>query len=348
MTRIPLLCVLAAVAWTAVPARAESPANKLDARQAVERSLPFLEKEGLAWMQNRKCVACHHAAFMLWSHREAQVHGVVVEQAKFDAWREQALTLHLGNQKNFEKNKTGGVETAHLLLGGVLPASEDEKAVATRQTFAALLLNAQREDGHWNYEGQGQKRPANEANETTTLWAALALTALEKTDEAALKGRQQALAWAKKNTTGEGNEAAALRLLIEAKFGDAAKAKELAKALAARQNTDGGWSWSKEFPSDSFATGQSLYALAKAGVPSDDPALQKAVKYLLEAQRPDGSWYAPSKKPEKKDNPIAVYWGTAWATIGLAQTLPPVKTTNASPLAAWRFLLSHKRLKGIR
>jgi hypothetical protein len=94
------------------------------------------------------------------------------------------------------------------------------------------------------------------------------------------------------------------------------------KELSSRQNPDGSWSWGKGFPGDPYATGQSLYALGRAGVKNDDPVVQRAWKYLLERQRPDGSWYAPTKKPENKDNPVAPYWASAWATIGLVRTLP--------------------------
>ena len=323
MSRTSLLLVVCAASLApAVPVRAEPPATKRDARQALEKSLPFLEKEGLAWMNDKKCIACHHGAFLLWSHHEARARGLAVDAKKLDAWSDQAVKLYLTNQQTNEKNKTGAVEAMNLLLGHVVSPAADEKTAATRKTLAGLLLNAQRDDGHWNYEGQGQQRPAAEANETTTMWALLALAWLGPKDAAYAKASTQALAWTQKNTTGQGNEAAVLRLLIEVQFGDAAKVKELTKELAARQNADGGWNWSKDFKSDSFATGQSLYALVRAGVVLDDPGIQKAVQYLIDTQRADGSWYAPSKKPGNKDNPIAVYWGSAWATIGLAQTLP--------------------------
>jgi hypothetical protein len=58
------------------------------------------------------------------------------------------------------------------------------------------------------------------------------------------------------------------------------------------------------------------------GLGGEDPAVRRAWKFLLQTQRADGSWYAPTKKPNAKDNPIAAYWGSAWATIGLLHTLP--------------------------
>jgi hypothetical protein len=78
----------------------------------------------------------------------------------------------------------------------------------------------------------------------------------------------------------------------------------------------------KERPSEAFATGQSLYALGRAGVDGKDAAFQRAWAFLAATQKPGGSWQLPSRKPNVKDNPIAVYWGTAWATIGLARTVP--------------------------
>lgn len=72
---LPLLLLAAAVpvaAQDAKPAAQARPETE-KVRAAAERGLVFLEKEGLAWMQDRKCISCHHGPFMLWSHREALV-----------------------------------------------------------------------------------------------------------------------------------------------------------------------------------------------------------------------------------------------------------------------------------
>src|SRR5262249_4476458 len=151
----------------------------------------------------------------------------------------------------------------------------DARAAGRLKDVSALLFNAQKPEGHWKYEGQGIKRPDPESDEATTLWAVLALPTSAPTDAAAMKAREQALGWVKKQPTGAGNEAAVARLLLAAQLNDAEAVKARSKDLLARQNADGGWSWMKGVPSDAFATGQSLYALAVAGRSVDEPAIHR-------------------------------------------------------------------------
>jgi hypothetical protein len=107
----------------------------------------------------------------------------------------------------------------------------------------------------------------------------------------------------------------------------------LAKAILAKQRSDGGWSQTDHLSSDAYATGQSLFALAEAGgVKPEAPAFKKAVAYLLATQRADGSWYVKSRAPKfqpffdggfpyEHDQWISSM-GTGWATAALALALP--------------------------
>lgn len=52
-------------------ASSESPIGVPQIRQAIENSLPFLEKDGLEW-ETKKCVSCHHGPWMMWSGYEAK------------------------------------------------------------------------------------------------------------------------------------------------------------------------------------------------------------------------------------------------------------------------------------
>ena len=114
--------------------------------------------------------------------------------------------------------------------------------------------------------------------------------------------------------------------------------KQLATAILAEQQADGGWRQREGLGSDAYATGESLYALAKAGgVAPWDPAYQKGVRFLLTTQRAsDGSWRVESRTPKFQtffqggfpyvgDQWISS-WATGWATMALAQAIEaPVK-----------------------
>ncbi|MFN0197209.1 MAG: hypothetical protein ACKVT0_10725, partial [Planctomycetaceae bacterium] len=89
------------------------------------------------------------------------------------------------------------------------------------------------------------------------------------------------------------------------------------------------WSQTTEMDSDPYATGQTLYTLAVAGVASDHPAIQKAWSYLLKTQKAEGFWpmtsrpMADGKEAAKNLDPIT-YAGTSWAVLGLLRSSPVV------------------------
>ena len=74
---LTLFCLCSMIA--AVQADDPAPVSDTAVRDAVSRSLPFLEKEGVAWMKDRRCMSCHHVPFLLWSHRSAQAQGFSVD-----------------------------------------------------------------------------------------------------------------------------------------------------------------------------------------------------------------------------------------------------------------------------
>ena len=78
-------------------------------------------------------------------------------------------------------------------------------------------------------------------------------------------------------------------------------------------------------PSDAWATGQTLYALAHAGAQRDEPVITRAREFLLKSQRDDGSWpmtsrpAKPSGEGSKSLIPITGA-GSAWAVLGLVKS----------------------------
>ena len=119
-------------------------------------------------------------------------------------------------------------------------------------------------------------------------------------------------------------------------WADAAPAsiERAARALAATQRSDGGWSQLPAMGSDAYATGQTLYALNAAGkLPATDPIYQKGIGYLLRTQAADGSWHVKSRSiwfqpyfesgfPYGTDQWISAA-GTSWAVMALSLTAEP-------------------------
>ena len=85
---------------------------------------------------------------------------------------------------------------------------------------------------------------------------------------------------------------------------------------------------------DSYATGQALFALNAAGrMPATDPVYQKGVRYLLRTQADDGSWHVKSRSiwvqpyfdsgfPYSHDQWISAA-GAAYATMAIAAAVEP-------------------------
>jgi hypothetical protein len=96
------------------------------------------------------------------------------------------------------------------------------------------------------------------------------------------------------------NDAAAMQILgLHWAGSSTARISALGKALVGTQHADGGWSQNRNLFSDAYATGQSLYALKEAGIlTASDPAYQKGVKFLMDTQWEDGSWYVRSRSPK--------------------------------------------------
>ena len=123
---------------------------------------------------------------------------------------------------------------------------------------------------------------------------------------AAKAGLEKMRAYLKKNPPTEAHHRATLlwagTLGIGGLQTDDEKKQTVAELLK-KQQADGGWNLPAMGPytkrKDGYATGFTLYVLRQAGVKSDDPAIQKGVKWLLENQRESGRWFTRSVKADK-------------------------------------------------
>jgi hypothetical protein len=304
-----------------------------DARTAVQRALGFLEKDGAWWMAGGKgvpggggCVSCHQVPFGIWAHREAQRAGVRFDRAGVDQLEKDAHAFYIERPRKAEP-----VPVSQLMLARELPTDTKDGAGPRWTASQRRLIDDQQDDGRWESAGQfsSQKRPEAESDAVATMWILVAFGSFEGLDPAVAASRDRAHAWVKKSPPGVSNEWLATRLLVERRLGDPKTAQALLDRLLREQHPDGGWSWLAKDPSNAFSTGQTLYALAGAGLDHRHPAVRRGIGYLLHTQAADGTWITPSRLTSNKGEEggkieyIYKYWGTAWAVIGLARTLAP-------------------------
>ena len=365
-----------------------------DARAAVQRSLPYIEKVSTTWMTEKKCNSCHVVTFHVWSHNLALARGFDVDKKKLAEWTQWALGDSLSDRfffklrphtmealksdgvdatvlaklkplvgvthvteklfntaaekalghEDFERCKDkvikhatlpkngGGSDTlAQLLLGRNL-ADADQTQAASYKAVRALLLEWQLPDGSWAAEGQLPSLKwdgVKEANDATTMWSLLALNASAPVEDALVVSRQKALEYLKTSGPGKTVQTRALRLIVAQQFRKSPQVEASREELLSRQNADGGWSWwNDNKTSDAFATGQALYALGMTGGDHRDPAVSKAWRFLIQTQGKDGSWEEPQEPLTTRVTKLNVFtfWGTAWAAIGLMQTMPATES----------------------
>jgi hypothetical protein len=108
--------------------------------------------------------------------------------------------------------------------------------------------------------------------------------------------------------------------------------QKVGQKLIAAQHPDGGWGQLSTLASDAYATGQSLTALRDSGVlRTTDPIYQRGVRFLLDTQLEDGSWfvrtrtvpaqpYFDSEFPHGRNQFISAA-ATSWAVIALARNI---------------------------
>jgi hypothetical protein len=318
----------------------------ISVKEAVERSLPLLQRIGVPFIEHTGCASCHNNALPAMSVSLARERGFKVDEA---AIRKSAEATHNVYEPKRESllqgfGVPGDEDTVSYILVGL--AAGDQPADKTTDAMVHFLLAKQRSDGRWRII---IRRPPLETDDFTVT--ALSLRAIQlytprgRADEAK-RSVERARAWLVSATPNHTEERAYHLLGLrwaEASKGEIARA---AKELLARQRTDGGWSQLPTLESDAYATGQALVALNQAGgVSVTHPAYQRGIGFLLKTQKQDGSWFIQSRSfpfqkqfnsgfPYEKHQWISAA-GTSWATMALTLAASPQGRATKSRPSRW-------------
>jgi ankyrin repeat protein len=334
------------------------PQSVPDTREAVQRALPILQKSASAFVEKRACFSCHHNALSILTLRLAQHRGFAIDSKVLGAV-EQKTFRELQNPNALDDavqaaNLSDPTPNESLLLMAAHASGLSRDTVTA--VIAQRMATWQRDD-HWV---TSDFRPPHSSSPFTATATAVAAIRYYMPDELsselglAIRRARQWLVSTRPNST----EDASFRLMGLAWTGLGPRNPDMLNAandLRAMQSPDGGWSQLSGYESDAYSTGEAVYALHEAGVPTTDNAVQKGILFLRSSQAKDGSWHVSSRMlspadisppyfstgfPYGKDEYLS-YAGSCWAVMALLSALPeaPLQKLETAvgndPTAPW-------------
>ncbi len=310
-----------------------SPKPAKSVREALQRSIPLLQKTDSIFIQKSGCVSCHNNTLTALTIDTARKNRFPVDEqiargqlkrisSYIETWRERSLQ---------GVGIPGGSDTMGYILLGL--AAENYPPDPATDGFARYIKSQQSPDGGWRVFAHRPPIESSDIQVTATSLRSLQVYApkARRTEyETAVRRAAEWLMKAQPLTT----EERAFQLLGLGWAGVNAKnaiIRSATRDLLAQQRSDGGWAQLPSLASDAYATGQALVALREAGaVPPTDEVYNRGVAFLLRTQLDDGSWYVRSRAipiqpffesgfPHGHDQWISAA-ATNWAAMALALT----------------------------
>jgi Squalene-hopene cyclase C-terminal domain/Prenyltransferase and squalene oxidase repeat len=298
------------------------------------------------------CISCHSNSLTAMTVGAAKKQGFHIDE-KVEA---EQVKVNVENLENSRDDLHEGflVPAVDYFSEGIVGymlmglAAEGYKADLNTDAVAMYLVGRQQLDGSWPEPPVDTRQPLCEQyiGQTVQAMRGLQLYAPKLNAAAYKQAIARAAAWLA-TAKSSNNDDRSWRLIGLAWAGTnpAAKAKAIRELLAA-QKPDGGWSDIPSMESTAYATGKSLVALRTAGMAVENPAYKRGVKWLLEHQDVDGSWYVQTRAlafqpdfdpgfPHGHDQFISQA-GTNWAAMALTISLPEKKSVGVKTSAGNR------------
>jgi squalene cyclase len=322
---------------TADPELVWKPQPAGSVRGAVQRTLPLLQRTDSTFLRKSGCVSCHNDSLSAMAVVAARKKGFAVDEQELrDQVKTIATYLDGWRDRAFEGiGIPGGPDTVSYILLGM--AAQNFAPNTATDAMARYLKRKQLPEGRWWIFSQRPPLESNDIEVTATSMRALQIYGPKVCQPEYEKSVRAAAAWLAKAQPRTTDERAFQLLGMEWAGADKEAIRKAGRALIGEQRTDGGWAQLPTLASDAYATGQALVALYESGVLSvTDAAYQRGVRFLLNTQFENGSWYVKSRAiaiqpyfesdfPHGRDQWISVA-ATSWATMALAPaTEEPVK-----------------------
>jgi hypothetical protein len=289
------------------------------------RALAYLGREVPRWPAENRCFSCHNngdAARALYAAK--RLSRPVPAEALADT------TRWLARPERWDQAGGDGPATdkgvACIQFAAALAEAVDAGLVEDRRPLtraADLLAERQERDGSWTVGAPGST--GSPVTYGTCLATAVARGTLQRADPQRFRSAiARADRWLREARPATVLDAAGVLLgLAGADDPDARGQRQHCLGLIRKgQGEDGGWGPYVTSPSEPFDTAAVLLALVPLGEEADCRALlRRGRKYLLSAQRPDGSW-PETTRPAGGESYAQRLSTAGWATRALLATAP--------------------------
>jgi len=298
-------------------------------KKAVNKSLPLLQTTSHRFLENAGgCQSCHHQDLTAVNLSLAKEKGFAVNDTSLNEIFDSIMSVIRSRRPALIQNED---PVAIVMSSGYELWALWANKYASNKLIELLvknLMQRQTRDGSWVSPNPRPPLEYYSFSATALMVSAIQYYAPTSLKPEITQRTEKARAWMMR-TVPETNEEMVFQLLgLKWINGDKNFIKLQAKKLLATQHEDGGWSQLATLESDSYATGQVLYALYETGqLNPEDPAFQKGISFLLKTQYEDGSWKVKSRSfpfvpfvengfPHDKNQFISAA-GTNWATMAL-------------------------------
>ncbi|MES1213466.1 MAG: squalene--hopene cyclase [Singulisphaera sp.] len=312
---------------TYVAPTVNTPDEPLAPAFSLDRATQFLDAAALDWQKSRGCMTCHtNYAFLM---ARPAVSADVPAHAEVRKFAEQLVTERWPDK--------GPRWDAEVVATGTVLAFNDAATTGklhptTRQALDKMWT-LQREDGGWTWlkcDWPPMESDDHFGVSFAAIGAGVAPEGYADTP-AAKAGLDKIRAYFKENPPPTLHHKA-MMMWAASYVPDLLPEPErqaCIKDLRELQHEDGGWGlatlgdWQRgdgspqdTKSSDGYGTGFVIYVLRRAGVPADDPQIQRGIAWLKTHQRDSGRWFSRSLHADSKH--YISHAGTAFAVMALA------------------------------
>ncbi len=310
---------------------AEEPMPEALIRDSLQKGLKRVQAAAGNYPSYRDCFSCHHQTLPVMAMMASKQAGLEIDATTLELTVEFTKESFDFRREQLEEGRGigGGAMTVSYGLWTFQEVSRLPDEVT--EAMSAFLIKSQERTGRWR---SSQGRPPLEGSHiTATVLSAYGLQEFAPLhyQKFAKKAIDDGLSWLL-DVNPKDQEDRNFRLLGLWLLNADQAAIEKARDLVLRsQREDGGWSQLETMESDSYATGQALTILRRTGLKPSDPAYQRGLRFLIETQEEDGSWFVETRArpiqtffdngdPHGKSQFISTS-ATCWAVTALAESL---------------------------